>query len=274
MMSRRNEPEQLDFDRRRWGGRRPGAGRKPGAHPRVRHLSRARFAGGLPCHITLKMRPDVPSLRTVNLVREIERSFALGCERRGFRLVHYSLQGNHVHLIVEASGPRSLARGMKSVAARLARAVNRVFQRSGPVLADRYHHRVLRTPREVRNALAYVLLNARRHAAQAGRALSRAFALDPASSARWFDGWSRATEPSPPEPHAAVSPPRGWLLRVGWRSCGLIDPSEVPGARSGRAPISVARERFCASWRVRTASTANAPVAGGSLAGRRETVRT
>jgi hypothetical protein len=141
---------------------------------------------------------------------------------------------------------------MKSLAARLARAVNRGCRRTGPVLADRYHLRVLRTPREVRNALAYVLLNARRHAAQAGRALSRAFQLDPASSARWFDGWIERLEHSTSEPRS-VSPPRGWLLRVGWRSWGLIDPSEVPGL---------------------TARTANAPVASGGLARRRETVRT
>jgi len=182
----------------------------------------------MPCHITLKTRPDVPSLRTVKLVREIERSLARSCERGEFRLVHYSLQANHAHLIVEATDPRSLGHGMKAIAARLARAVNRVFRRSGPVLSDRYHLRVLRTPREVRNALAYVLLNARHHAAEAGRVLSRAFRLDPASSARWFDGWNRAARLLLPEPRA-VSPPRGWLLRVGWRSWGLLDPSEVPG---------------------------------------------
>ena len=68
-------------------------------------------------------------------------------------------------MIVEAKDRDALGRGMKSIGSRLARAVNRVFKRAGPVLADRYHVRVLRTPREVRNALAYVLLNARRHAA-------------------------------------------------------------------------------------------------------------
>ena len=123
----------------------------------------------------------MPSLRTVRLVREIERTLALGCERGEFRLVHYSLQGNHAHLIVEAKDRYALGRGMKAVDSRLARAVNRVFGRSGPVLADRYHVRVLKTPREVRNALAYVLLNARRHAAKAGRRVSRALGIDPAS---------------------------------------------------------------------------------------------
>jgi REP element-mobilizing transposase RayT len=179
------------------------------------------------------VREGVPSLRTANVVREIERTFAAVCDRTDFRLIHYSLQGNHAHLIVEADGPGALGCGMKAIAARLARAVNRVFERSGPVLADRYHVRVLRTPREVRNALAYVLLNARRHAAKAGRMLSRAIGIDPASSGRWFDGWRT----SPLVVFAArlpgvipVSAPRSWLLVEGWRRRGLLDPDEIPGA--------------------------------------------
>ncbi len=85
---------------------------------------------------------------------------------------------------------------MKSVTARLARAVNRVFGRAGPVLADRYHARPLRTPREVRNALRSVLLNGRKHARRA-----RGARIDPASSGRWFDGWRRgAARPQGAEP--------------------------------------------------------------------------
>jgi len=201
----------------------------------LRHRSREPVAERFPCHVTLKVRKDVPSLRTVRLVKEVERTFARGCERKEFRLVHYSLQGDHAHLIVEAKDRHALGRGMKALSSRLARAVNRVFGRSGPVLADRYHVHVLKTPREVRNALAYVLLNARRHAAKAGRKLARALRIDPASSGRWFDGWKRQCAPgiessglSPPEARAA-SPPRGWLLSVGWRDRGLLDPNEVPG---------------------------------------------
>jgi hypothetical protein len=65
--------------------------------------------------VTIKVRKEVPSLRTVRLVREIERSFAAGCEREDFRLVHYSLQGNHAHLIVEADHENALGRGMKAI---------------------------------------------------------------------------------------------------------------------------------------------------------------
>ena len=111
----RREPEQLEIDRRRWGGRRPGAGRKPGPNPRLRHRSREAFGRGLPCHVTLKVRKDVPSLRSVRLVREVEATFARGCERGEFRLVHYSLQGDHAHLIVEAADRHALGRGMKAL---------------------------------------------------------------------------------------------------------------------------------------------------------------
>jgi len=149
-----------------------------------------------------------------------------------FRVSHYSLQGDHAHLIVEAHGKDALARGMKSIAARLARALNRVARRSGPVLDSRYHHRSLRSPREVRRALAYVLLNARRHLAKR-RHIARAVVvpLDPASSARWFDGWRPDVASRLPETAATrdVARPRTWLLRVGWRRHGLVDPGELPG---------------------------------------------
>ena len=117
---------------------------------------------------------------------------------------------------------------MKSIAARVAHAANRIFGRSGPVLLGRYHVRALRTPREVRNALAYVLLNARKHwRQQTGTAPP--VKLDEASSSAWFDGWARnALSASSLEP-PPIAAPRTWLLRIGWRRHGLLDPSEVPG---------------------------------------------
>jgi putative transposase len=127
----RHSAEQLELDQVRHGGRRPGAGRKTGPNPRIRHRSRASFARRLPCHVTLKVREGLPSLRTVKLVRELEITFAASCERNDFRLVHYSIQGNHAHLIVEADDEGALGRGMKAIGARLARAVNRVSDGPG-----------------------------------------------------------------------------------------------------------------------------------------------
>ena len=216
---------------RRWGGSRPGAGRKAGKNSGVPHATRAQFRR-LPSHVTLRVRRDVPSLRTVRIVREIERTFAAGCERPGFRLVHYSMQGNHAHLIVEAQDREALGHGMNAIGARLARAVNRAAGRTGRVLADRYHHRTLRTPREVHRALRYVLLNARRHDAKARARSAEPVRLDPASSARWFDGWKRGvvpTDDAKPPNRPVVARPRLWLVTVGWRRYGLLDPADVPG---------------------------------------------
>ncbi len=147
-------------------------------------------------------------------------------------MVHYSLQGNHVHLMVEARNREALGRGMKAIGARLARAVNRIRKRSGRVFADRYHLHVLKTPREVRAALRYVLLNARKHAERLGKAVK----LDPASSSRWFDGWRRDAlarvvrgEEEGPRLPMPVARARTWLLKIGWRRHGLLDPAEVPG---------------------------------------------
>ncbi len=189
----------------------------------------------LPAHVTLHVLPGLPSLRDVRVVRRIERTFANGCERPDFRLVQYVVMGNHAHLIVEASDQHALGRGMMAIGARVALAVNRVARRTGRVLADRYHCRLLPTPREVHRALRYVLLNARRHAKRTGAVFARHVRLDPASSARWFDGWRRDAPTASENAGMTIAqtPPvaraRTWLLSVGWRRDGLLDPADVPG---------------------------------------------
>src|SRR5688572_11639999 len=233
-MSRR--PKQLTFTdyRKRTGrgGPRAGAGRPRGPRPRVLHRARAAVPGECPVHVTVRVKANLPSLREGRFVREFRRSLAEASERGDFRVSHYSLQGDHAHLLVEARGKDALGRGMKSIGARLARALNRTAGRSGPVLDGRYHHRSLRTPREVRRALAYVLLNARRHLAKRRHVpRTEPVRLDPASSARWFDGWRRGFGPD--EIDVTIEPevaqPHTWLLRVGWRRHGLVDPSEPAG---------------------------------------------
>jgi hypothetical protein len=154
-------------------------------------------------------------------------TFRAGAERGSFRLLEFSLQDDHLHAIVEANGPVALGRGMKSLASRFVQAVNRALGRRGRVLHERYHLHVLRSVREVRNALRYVLTNARRHLAKAGRALPRAALIDPASSGAWFLGW----RPGVALPEAIEPPPVArattWLARVGWRRLGLLEPAEI-----------------------------------------------
>ena len=183
-------------------------------------------------HVTLRVRSDVPPLRTGRFIRAFRTTLSMCTHRTGFRVVHYSVQTNHVHLLVEANDAHKLGCGMKSLGARFARAVNRVFRRSGPVLKERYHMRALRTPREVRNALAYVLLNARKHYRERHGRLPRV-QFDSLSSAQWFDGWKRGWDPGPPGRVREVSPARSWVLRTGWRKHRLISPEEVPGKSAG-----------------------------------------
>jgi REP element-mobilizing transposase RayT len=170
--------------------------------------------------VTLRARTEVGSLRAARLYPALEAAIAAS-SRSDFRLVHFSVQGDHVHLVAEAHDKRALSAGMRGLMIRVARALNRASGRSGPVWADRYHCRELRTPREVRNALAYVLLNARKH----GREVAP---VDPCSSARWFDGWrdhSAIVDLAVAPP--AVVAPRTWLLGAGWRRHGLLRFDEV-----------------------------------------------
>jgi len=153
-----------------------------------------------------------------------------------FRVAHYSLQGDHAHLIFEAHGKEALANGMKSIAARLARAIDRVCGRSGPVQDGRYLHHLLRTPREVRRALAYVLSNACRHLAK-----RRAKGHPSASRSGELRVLVRRLAPGGGQPSRGgqgkpeVARPRTWLWRIGWRRHGLVDPREVPGGVSSPA---------------------------------------
>lgn len=152
-----------------------------------------------------------------------QRQRRRGAQRAG-SVVHYDVMRNHVHLVVEAPGREALSRGIQGLATRLARRLNTLAKRSGPLFADRYHAHILRTPREVRHALAYVLNNARHHGLVRGA--TRPGWTDPFSSGASFDGWRAPV--SPPSFPVPASTARTWLLDRGWRRHGLIAPGIVP----------------------------------------------
>ncbi|MBW2275262.1 MAG: transposase [Deltaproteobacteria bacterium] len=179
-------------------------------------------------HVTLRVRSGIPSLRKRRLVQALRKAFGVACERGDFRLVHYSVQRNHLHLIVEAEDQDALSRGMRSLGTRIAHAVQRIFAVKGRVLEGAYHAHILRTPREVRHALRYVLLNVRKHWREF-KGEAPPMGLDECSSGRWFDGWKRQLPASRAGPRE-VAPAGSWLLRSGWRRHGLIDPASVPGS--------------------------------------------
>src|SRR3954469_12721711 len=194
--------KQLEMRLPTWGGKRDGAGR-PANGPKagVSHLRRPRLAARHPVHVTLRLNQGVGYLRTQTRTKAIEKALAEAKQRFRMRVVHYSIQGNHLHLIVEAGDERALARGMQGLEIRLARRLNALNRRRGRVFTDRSHEHVLKSRREVSNALRYVTRNYAHHAREN---VPRDF-VDPHSSARWLAG--------PPPEDAPVSRPRVWLLR-------------------------------------------------------------
>jgi REP element-mobilizing transposase RayT len=224
---RRRRPTQGALRFRTWGGKREGAGRKPAPGPtRVSHRPRPALATRFPVHVTLRLAAGLPNLRARDGLRTLQLAFARAAERPDFRLVHYCVQKNHIHLLVEARDHAALGRGMQGLSIRVAKRLNLLWQRRGSVFADRYHGRILRTPAETRAALSYVLCNTRRHTPRQQRAATW---LDPCSSAVYLDGWRGFTPSAPAAESPPVAAPRTWLLRVGWRRLGLLVPDARPG---------------------------------------------
>ena len=180
------------------GGARPGAGRPRKADAGVPHAARRPLSRHHPVHLTFRMRAEVWNLRARRTFRPIQAALAGVHDRPGFRVVHFSVQGNHLHAIVEAADRVTLSSGAKAFAIRIAKGLNRVMRRRGPVFADRHHARPLRTPAEVRNAVQYVVGNAASHAARAGRPVAGA----------WVDPFCSAAADAAP----LVNGPTTWLL--------------------------------------------------------------
>jgi putative transposase len=237
----RNHPRQLAMDAildapsrpppRTWGGRREGAGRpkKPERDRTfVPHQPRPTHKKRHPTHVTLRARSGLPNFRNQRvhgmLRRILEQQLHKRRYRQHFQVVHYSIQSNHLHLIVEATDTRAMRSGVSGLVIAFAKRLNKLLdRRTGKVWRDRYHSRELTTPSEVRRALVYVLQNVRKH----GFELLGPF-IDPLSTAKCFLGWTIPTLPDPdPFPPRTA---RTWLLGEGWstRGGGPLSPDERP----------------------------------------------
>jgi putative transposase len=184
------------------------------------HRRRGEHDRRLPVHLTMRGCTGLPSFRAPRVFAAIREALA-AASGDGFRVIQFSVQSDHLHLIAEADDRNALSSGTRGLAIRAARAINRVAHRQGRVWADRYHVRELTTPRETRHALVYVLFNFKKHhPADPTR-------IDPCSSAPWFNDFRepipRLIEPAP------VHRPKTWLARVGWQKAGgRIGLSERP----------------------------------------------
>ncbi len=211
------------------GGWRRNAGRKkkPGS---VSHAPRTEMVAAHPQHVTLRLLDGAPKLARDYLMKTIRASIAAS-HKPYFRVTEFNILDNHLHLIVEAASNEARARGMQGLEVRLAKRINARTKRKGSLFAHRYHARSLRTPREVRNALRYVLLNRKHHAAE--KRFNK-YWVDPFSSAAWFTGWAEPISKyawtvqelvkTPPP----TSPPSVWLLTTGWKRYGLLRFEDVP----------------------------------------------
>ena len=227
----RNQQLDLDLRTSTRGGKRPGAGRKKtGRCSDAPHRTRPRVRKYDVQHVVLRTRHDVPRLRRGKTYEAIRRALQRTPGETAFRVCHTSIQRNHLHFLIEANDSASLSHGMRSLAIMAARAINGVLGRKGTVFAYRYHATAISSPRQMRNALSYVLNNWRRHDEDEGSEAAHRAALDPYSTAIHFRGWREGVFAVPtgfePLPSAA---PETWLLRVGWERRGPISAWDVPG---------------------------------------------
>ena len=217
------------------GGARAGAGRprkKESERTFIAHSARMSHRKGDPVHVTLRVKRRIPSLRKEVLAAIVKRALLAQQEQlrekkaTHFQVVHFTIQDDHLHLIVEAPDKRGIARGVAGIEVRIARRINRALGRKGRFWSDRYHRRDLRTPTETRNVLRYVLLNTQKH----HRVMGDGAVADPHSSAASFDGFARPPEIFDDPLRWPQVTPRTWLLATGWRRYGLLDPTDAPAS--------------------------------------------
>jgi REP element-mobilizing transposase RayT len=149
---------------------------------RVSHSRRPEVRSNWPHHVTVRVRHGVWNLRSQRCFSRIARALAAVRDREGFRVVHFSVQGNHLHLVTEASARRDMSNGMRALLIRIARSLNALMGTRGRLYADRYHERVVTSRSQMRNVLRYVLENHARHLNEIGKG-HLAAAIDAYSSA-------------------------------------------------------------------------------------------
>lgn len=212
----------MEFKIKSWGGKRTGAGR-PNKSGAVNHMRRQKFTKDKPAHVTFRLLKGLSGLRTKS-VHELLKVTVGHLPKFGVRAIHYSLQGNHIHLILEADSPAALSRAMKSFGCRFAKGAKHLRGfKSAKVFNGRYHLTVIDSPRQARNAIRYVLLNQSHH-------VDLIEHIDEFSSGFYFKGWRQLLGPKFKDlveqqaitsgtfdlpKHLSV--PDTWLLAEGWK---------------------------------------------------------
>lgn len=95
-----------------------------------------------PVHVVLRAKSGLPGFRQQRIFGAIRKRIA-AAERDGFQIIHFSVQENHIHFVVEAMDRKLLWRGVQRLAMLLAFTINRLLRRHGSVWRDRYTRRDL-----------------------------------------------------------------------------------------------------------------------------------
>ena len=227
---------QLELEVRAPGTRAPGAGRpkkrwSKGVKAPASHGKREPFVKGRALHVTLRTLPVARNLRRMDAYRAVRIGARVVLARSGFRLVHFSIQSNHIHLIVEAESRVELSNGVRAFSISVAKALNAKLRRQGRVFADRYHAKAITKPTQMRNALQYVLTNWLHHRPSHHEIMEE---VDPYSSAADFLGWKELRGSGQFErdggfERVPLATPRLWLTREGWKRGGELSVVTVPG---------------------------------------------
>ena len=217
-------------------------GRPPrGPRSSERHKRRLDFRPTQPIHVTCRVEEAVETMRRRDAYHAVRKAMLLTLGSAEFRIVHISLERDHVHLLVEANDKYALARGMQVFQSAAARLLNKAISkarrrlRRGRVFQDRYHPVVITNPTQAHHSLSYVLNNWRRHKRDEGGE-TMFWDVDFFSSGPMFDGWKELDGTRYPLPDGyvplPVAMPHTWLLAQGWKRAGTISMHGRPGPRA------------------------------------------
>lgn len=221
----------------------------------VAHVRRGMLDARHPLHVTLRVAQGLASLRGEAPSRVIRECFVAASGVHGLRVLEFTIQSNHLHLIVEIDGEhaetrnvgrrrvhdvrKALGLALRGLSVRIARGLNKLWGRRGAVFPERYHVEELDSVERVRRARAYALENWRKHGAQGGTTYGPG--PDPRATGRWSsvwyaERWGRALDPAllaglGPRASWPIVPPSTWLAREAY---GLNAPR---GKRTNPHPM-------------------------------------
>lgn len=138
------------------------AGRPAKNDAGIRHTKRPDLTRPSSLHLTVKIEKSKANLKNKNVLAILKKAI-FNARRQGLKVIHYSLEYDHIHLIIEADNNRTLGKGMQAFGVTLAKAINRMRKVKGQVYKHRYHFRQITSSRQLKNVMTYIFNNGVKH---------------------------------------------------------------------------------------------------------------